>query len=178
MSDAEVRTFLLGAVVGLLVMGLLWALASWRRRRKATPPVVIKQIQLPIANPTPVSQADPSTDVPIRTGIGTDIRHDAGSQSESSRTTGAVVARVPSVPGNIDPVEKARYHRQLVSLSLELERVEQENTKLKGQWRSSQHQLLQAETGLDQARSEIADIRGIVLQLGATRADEDVIDLR
>ncbi len=150
MDEAEVRTFLLGAVVGLVLMGALWWLAAWRQRRRAAPPVIIQQIQLPIANPTLASQPDQS--------IETDIEADAVTP--------------------VEDVEKARYHRQLLSLSLELERVEQQNTKIEGQWRSSQHQLIQAEAGLDQARAEIADIRGIVLLLGATKSDEDVIDLR
>ncbi len=153
MNEAEVRTFLLGAAIGLAVMGVLWWLFANRRRRNAEPPVVIQQIQLPVSNPT-----------------------SALSSTEGDSTSPAVPTTTAS-PG-LNAVEEARYHRRLRSLSLELERVEQENAELKGRWRTSQNQLVRSEAGLDQARTEIAEIRGIVLELGATRTDQDVIDLR
>ncbi len=160
MNEAEVRTFLLGAAVGLAVMGVLWWLFARRRQRNIEPPVIIQQIQLPVSNPTSslASDGDDNTSV-------------------AAPDTAAKPGPIAAKPGP-NAVEEARYHRRLRSLTLELERVEQENAELKGRWRTSQNQLVRSEAGLDQARTEIAEIRGIVLELGATRTDQDVIDLR
>ena len=64
------------------------------------------------------------------------------------------------------------------TLTLELERVEAHDAEVTNAWREAKERMEMSELGLDNARREIAEIKGVVLRLGATKTSRDVIDLR
>ncbi len=166
MNSDEIAILIAGVFLGAALTSTLAIVASRRasRRMKKQLEKQLKDaaeanlIRVPIPNPAPTS--------------GSVVEEDEASPSIGRQLAALERARDVALD------DAARLRRQVKTLTLELERVEAHDAEITEAWRQAKEQMQASEVGLVNARREIAEIRGVVLELGATKTDQEVIDLR
>lgn len=198
MEIGELGALLVGVVIGIFVTAIVCWLNGRSVRREPAQVEPERRMHVPVANPTPgwephnqpgfVASATALTPAPGPTTLTSGAFEDHTSQTLRPPTHETLASEaVKSLQVAVGQTQRERdtlaqetqnLRRQIRALNNELQRVEQRAEQASTQCKAEQHRLAVSEAGLVKARREIDEIRGFVLQLGATTSDEDIIDLR
>lgn len=206
MEIGELGALLIGAVIGILVTAIACWLNGRSVRREPTAIEPERRMHVPVANPTPgwephnqpgfvasttsnAPASDPNDNASLEGSSAAQLSPAAASNTilVSDTATSSLQLSVLNTQRERDILtqETQDLRRQIRALDNELQRVEQQGVQANARLVAEQQRVLAeqqratvSEAGLVKARREIDEIREFVLQLGATKNDEDIIDLR